>query len=289
MKEGIHPNYQRTTIRCACGEVIETASTKKDITVEICSKCHPFYTGKQKLVDTSGRVDKFNKKYGGKTMASRILHLAAAKLILDEHPAADEKRFRLGSILPDAGERVSAHFRVRIDGGTKTMMALGGFRARFADKMDDPLYLGYYLHLVQDIVFRKVFYLDHGWKVNSPQKVERLYDDYRILNTWAIENSPCARILPRRRIFPPSRSALFPILRCRNLSPSCMRIFTTPPPPGECVHFTKAIAEEFLAAAVPLCRREIAALREGKTAVDERAWAWAARQEPNLSTPCEPS
>lgn len=64
MKEGIHPDYQQTTIRCACGEVIETGSTKKDITVEICSKCHPFYTGKQKLVDTSGRVEKFNKKFG---------------------------------------------------------------------------------------------------------------------------------------------------------------------------------------------------------------------------------
>ena len=64
VKEGIHPNYQQTTIRCACGEVIETGSTKKDIKVEICSKCHPFYTGKQKLVDTSGRVDKFNKKFG---------------------------------------------------------------------------------------------------------------------------------------------------------------------------------------------------------------------------------
>jgi large subunit ribosomal protein L31 len=64
MKKGIHPNYQPTTIRCACGNVIETGSTKKDITVEICSKCHPFFTGKQKLVDTSGRVDKFNKKYG---------------------------------------------------------------------------------------------------------------------------------------------------------------------------------------------------------------------------------
>ena len=64
MKEGIHPKYEQTTIRCACGAVIETGSTKKDITVEICSKCHPFYTGKQKLVDTSGRVDKFNKKYG---------------------------------------------------------------------------------------------------------------------------------------------------------------------------------------------------------------------------------
>ena len=63
MKEGIQPNYQQTTIRCACGNIIETGSTKKDITVEICSKCHPFYTGKQKLVDTSGRVDKFNKRY----------------------------------------------------------------------------------------------------------------------------------------------------------------------------------------------------------------------------------
>lgn len=63
MKDGIHPNYQPTTIKCACGEVIETRSTKQDIKVEICSKCHPFFTGKQKLVDTGGRVDKFKKKY----------------------------------------------------------------------------------------------------------------------------------------------------------------------------------------------------------------------------------
>ena len=56
MKEGIHPNYQPTTIKCACGEVIETRSTKQDIKVEICSKCHPFFTGKQKLVDTGGRA-----------------------------------------------------------------------------------------------------------------------------------------------------------------------------------------------------------------------------------------
>ncbi len=64
MKEGLHPNYQQTTIRCACGNVIETGSTKKDIRVEVCSKCHPFYTGKQKMVDTGGRVSRFNKKFG---------------------------------------------------------------------------------------------------------------------------------------------------------------------------------------------------------------------------------
>ena len=64
MKQNIHPDYKQTTITCACGNVIETGSTKKDIKVEICSKCHPFFTGKQKLVDTSGRVDMFKKRYG---------------------------------------------------------------------------------------------------------------------------------------------------------------------------------------------------------------------------------
>ena len=64
MREGIHPTYEETTITCACGNVIKTRSTKKDIKVEICSKCHPFYTGKQKLVDTGGRVDRFKKRFG---------------------------------------------------------------------------------------------------------------------------------------------------------------------------------------------------------------------------------
>ena len=64
MKEGIHPNYVETTITCACGNVIKTRSTKENIRVDICSKCHPFYTGKQKLVDTGGRVDRFKKRFG---------------------------------------------------------------------------------------------------------------------------------------------------------------------------------------------------------------------------------
>lgn len=64
VKQGIHPNYEQTTIRCACGEVIETGSTKKDIRVEVCSKCHPFFTGRQKLNDAGGRVDRFKKRFG---------------------------------------------------------------------------------------------------------------------------------------------------------------------------------------------------------------------------------
>jgi len=63
MKTDIHPEYFDSTIKCACGNIVETGSTKKDIKVEICSKCHPFFTGKQKLVDTGGRIDRFRKKY----------------------------------------------------------------------------------------------------------------------------------------------------------------------------------------------------------------------------------
>ncbi|MBM3253226.1 MAG: 50S ribosomal protein L31 [Candidatus Omnitrophica bacterium] len=63
MKDKIHPEYKMTTITCVCGEVIHTRSTKQNIKVEICSKCHPFFTGRQKLVDSAGRIEKFKKKF----------------------------------------------------------------------------------------------------------------------------------------------------------------------------------------------------------------------------------
>lgn len=63
MKKGIHPKYEKSIISCACGNSFETGSTKKNMKVEICSVCHPFFTGKQKIIDTAGRVERFNKKY----------------------------------------------------------------------------------------------------------------------------------------------------------------------------------------------------------------------------------
>jgi large subunit ribosomal protein L31 len=63
LKEKIHPQYNVITVSCSCGEQFQTKSTKKELRLDICSACHPFYTGKQKLVDTAGRVDRFNKKY----------------------------------------------------------------------------------------------------------------------------------------------------------------------------------------------------------------------------------
>ena len=63
MKNGIHPKYQEATVTCVCGNTFQTRSTMKDIHIEICSKCHPFYTGKQVLVDTAGRIERFKNKY----------------------------------------------------------------------------------------------------------------------------------------------------------------------------------------------------------------------------------
>lgn len=77
MKDKTHPEYKETTISCVCGEVIHTRSTKQNIHVDICSKCHPFFTGKQKLVDAAGRVEKFTKRYAGKKKVKESKEAAA--------------------------------------------------------------------------------------------------------------------------------------------------------------------------------------------------------------------
>ena len=79
MKEGIHPKYFDVEARCACGATWKTRSTKPELHLEICSNCHPFYTGKQKLLDTEGRIVRFTKKYGAQTTAARKKAAAPAK------------------------------------------------------------------------------------------------------------------------------------------------------------------------------------------------------------------
>ena len=80
MKPDIHPTYQEVAARCACGNAFTTRSTKSELHLEICSACHPFFTGKQKLIDTEGRVDRFMKKYGAQTSETRKTAEKAAKV-----------------------------------------------------------------------------------------------------------------------------------------------------------------------------------------------------------------
>ena len=78
-KTEIHPNYQPSTITCACGATFETFSTRGSFMVEICSSCHPFFTGKQKLIDTAGRIDRFRRKYGRNTPGAKPVEAAPAE------------------------------------------------------------------------------------------------------------------------------------------------------------------------------------------------------------------
>ncbi len=89
MKDKIHPAYKETTITCVCGEVIHTRSTKQNIHVDICSKCHPFFTGKQKLIDSAGRVEKFTKRYAGKKKEKKK---EVVKSPREEAPKAEESK-----------------------------------------------------------------------------------------------------------------------------------------------------------------------------------------------------
>ena len=79
VKEGIHPKYQEVEVRCACGNTFKTRSTKPELHLEICSACHPFFTGRQKLIDTEGRVERFTKKFGAQTAEQRKTAAKAKK------------------------------------------------------------------------------------------------------------------------------------------------------------------------------------------------------------------
>jgi large subunit ribosomal protein L31 len=87
VKEGIHPKYYDVEARCSCGTTWKTRSTKPELHLEICSNCHPFYTGRQKLIDTEGRVERFTRKYGAQTVAARQAQAKAAKTAAKQ-PAA---------------------------------------------------------------------------------------------------------------------------------------------------------------------------------------------------------
>ena len=90
MKANIHPEYKEVTVHCACGAAWQTRSTSKDMHLDICSQCHPFFTGRQKLIDTEGRVDRFTKKFGAQTVEKKKV---AAKAVKDAKAKTVKKKF----------------------------------------------------------------------------------------------------------------------------------------------------------------------------------------------------
>ena len=106
MKSGIHPKYHEVTVTCACGETFRTRSTNPELRLEICSKCHPFFTGKQKLIDSAGRVERFEKRY--KTVPAATTASPAAGAAATEAPKVSRSARRIGAVSPKAAKKAKS-------------------------------------------------------------------------------------------------------------------------------------------------------------------------------------
>ena len=109
MKEGIHPAYKEVDVRCACGNTFKTRSTKPELHLEICSACHPFFTGRQKLIDTEGRVERFSKKFGAQTSEQRKTAAKAAKAAKAATTKKVTKTAKAAARPRSSGSRPTAH------------------------------------------------------------------------------------------------------------------------------------------------------------------------------------
>lgn len=210
-------------------------------------------------------------------MASRIIHLAITDRISKRYRYKDKNRLELGSILPDAVTSGNSHLKINISDGTKKTYDLTGFRSGFLSKMlQDDLYLGYYLHLVQDLYFRDFVYNRNHWNPLPAGNVERLHNDYALINQYVIQKYALSNTITAPVSFdkePLNKLGHFSI--CEFLTD--METDFQSCPTGTIFFFTKEMADEFIAYACEKCEQEIYSLFNNFDCLDESALAWQRR------------
>lgn len=209
-------------------------------------------------------------------MASRVLHLAVLEELMKDIPVKDINRFRFGGILPDAYNpnmpKSDSHLKIYVCGKSKKTYDLDGYLSLYGGEMDDDLYIGYYLHLIQDLVFRELVYDKYQWNPVIPGNVERLHNDYRLINAYVIKKYGVKNDiqmisgLKNEKIY-----SLYPFEAEAFLNDMAGDFQEET---GESFFFTEAMADEFVTLATENCRKELQALKVGKHYVDayERSW-----------------
>lgn len=210
-------------------------------------------------------------------MASRLLHLAVLEELMKDIPIKDRNRFCMGCILPDAYNpkvpKSDSHFKIYVCGKSKKTYDLDGYLSLFSEKMDDNLYIGYYLHLIQDLVFRELIYDKYKWNAKIPGNVERLHADYRLINAYVIKKYGVKNDI---QMIPSLKDE-----KLYSIYPFEAEVFLNDlaqdfqeEAEGESFFFTEAMADEFVTLAMENCRKELQMLKEGKHYVDayERSW-----------------
>lgn len=210
-------------------------------------------------------------------MASRIIHLAVTGRIARVYECKDQNRLNLGSILPDAAADKNSHMRITVCDGTKKTYDLTGFRALYLKNiLEDDLYLGYYLHLVQDLLFRNFVYNRYHWNPLPDGNVERLHNDYALINRYVIDQYGLSD-----NIIVPTAFETEPICKEHSFSLNTflneMKADFESVPTGEIFFFTRQMADEYIDYAAKMCLREIDALYNQSECIDEIAFAWNRR------------
>lgn len=212
-------------------------------------------------------------------MASRMMHLAAVQELEKEIGFSDADRFKLGILLPDAcAGTVSttvSHLKTKICGGKRITYRLSAFRTAYGERMrTDKLYLGYYLHLVQDLLYRHFLYTEYHFDPVAEEKRRGLYRDYALLNSYLIQKYRIREDL----VIPPDleRESLFAIgpFDYERLTRDFRADFASRRD-TEPDFLTPERADEYVERAVERCLREIQALEAGSALMDEREYAWA--------------
>jgi protein tyrosine/serine phosphatase len=210
-------------------------------------------------------------------MASRVLHLVVLEELMKDINVKDKNRFRLGCMMPDlynpAVEKADSHLKVFTCGKSKKTYDLEGYLSMFGDKMDDDLYKGYYLHLIQDLIFRELVYNKYKWNPLIPGNVNRLHNDYRLVNAYVIKKYGVKNDI--QLISDLEKEKLYSIypFKTDEFLKDMERDFSEKVE-GDIFFFTKEMADEFVKIATENCHKELHALNEGKHYVDayERAW-----------------
>lgn len=214
---------------------------------------------------------------GGALVASRLIHLAVADAILEEFDIPDKVRFRLGSILPDAkidsSLRAAPHFQKILPNGLISC-DLSKFRSLYGARLlSDSLYLGYYLHLIQDMVYRRYMYAIPNWDARVQENIIKLHSDYRKINRYIIDTRGIKNDISAPEDFATEDVNLrfgFDIDRFLSELEKDFLIVQE----GEYHHFTPEMAEEYLEKAIEVCRKELIALGEGLPLLDETKMVW---------------
>jgi len=205
-------------------------------------------------------------------MASRMMHLAVAYRLADLIDPSQRERFFSGSVIPDALPKDKGHYYKFFDGSTRKTYDLTGFREKFADRLRDGLYLGYYMHLLEDIVFRDHLYHEVGY-VPTDAKVVQLHKDYTLLNKYLSDKYGIKSVpsVPENIVNEPLVTGQTEAVR--NFIADMHRDLTNHPD-GVCVCYTENIADEFLDRAVSVCIKELAALDGKGEHIDEYSLSW---------------